>query len=399
VVTGLGVVSSLGLGWKTFWESLKQGRSGISKISSFDTNEFSTHYGGEVKEFNPEDLEQPRSLKQMGRASHMAIAAAKMALEDSGYTPKDILPEGIGLCIGTTSGESIETETLIGEWIQNRLQQEEKSRFTQSICNVISSNVAKELCLEGLNFIIPTACAAGNYAIGFSYDNIVLGHSDMMLAGGVDVFSWIVFIGFNRLSAIAPQVCQPFDKNRKGIIAAEGAAIIVLESLESAMKRDAHIYAEIKGYGTSCDAYHMTIPTLEGMSKVMEDALKWSQINKDEVDYINAHGTGTRANDKSECAAIKKVFGDSYKDIPVSSIKSMLGHTMGAASALEAVACALAVNQNIIPPTINYQTPDPECDIDCVPHEARTHTVNIALNNSFAFGGNNASVVFSKFKG
>ncbi len=224
-----------------------------------------------------------------------------------------------------------------------------------------------------------------------------MNRADIILAGGSDPFSRISFTGFNQFSAVAPERCQPFDKNRKGMMVAEGAGVLVLETLESALKRNAPIYAEILGYGLSCDAQHMTQPSIEGISQCIIKAMNEAGINKDDVDYISAHGTGTLANDRAECAAIKKIFGQLYKRIPVSSIKSMLGHTMGAASALEAITCALVVKNNIIPPTINVETPDPECDIDCVPNEARNHKVNIALNNSYAFGGNNASLVLKKF--
>ena len=226
---------------------------------------------------------------------------------------------------------------------------------------------------------------------------ILLGRSDVVLAGGVDAFIRFAFSGFNQFSAVAPEKCQPFDKNRKGMIVAEGAGILVLESLESALKRKAPIHAEIIGYGLSCDAFHMTASSVEGIAACMKKAIKEAGITTDEVDYISAHGTGTPTNDKNECSAIKEVFGSRYKSIPVSSIKSMLGHTMGAASAIETIACALAIKYDIIPPTINFETPDPECDIDCVPNQARKHTVNIALNNSYAFGGNNASSVLKKF--
>jgi 3-oxoacyl-[acyl-carrier-protein] synthase II len=218
-----------------------------------------------------------------------------------------------------------------------------------------------------------------------------------MLAGASDGISRIEYTGFNQFSAVAPEKCQPFDKNRKGMIPGEAAGILVLESLEHAVKRKAHIYAEIAGYGLSCDANHMTLAAVEGIASCMKKALREAGITREKVDYISAHGTGTPANDRAESAAIKEVFGDRYKSIPVSSIKSMLGHTMGAASALEAVTCALVVQNDIIPPTINYETPDSECDIDCVPNHPRNHVVNIALNNSYAFGGNNASQVFRKF--
>jgi 3-oxoacyl-[acyl-carrier-protein] synthase II len=246
--------------------------------------------------------------------------------------------------------------------------------------------------------MISTACAAGNYAIGYGFDLIRMDRADAVFAGGSDPFSRISFTGFNQLSAVAPEKCQPFDKNRKGMMVAEGAGVLIMESLEAALKREAPIYAEILGYGLSCDAQHMTQPSVEGISACMIKATQDAAIEIDEIDYVSAHGTGTAANDRAECAAIKKVFGTRYKQIPVSSIKSMLGHTMGAASALEAITCALVVRNDIIPPTINYETPDPECDVDCVANQARKRIVNIALNNSFAFGGNNASLVLKKFK-
>jgi 3-oxoacyl-[acyl-carrier-protein] synthase II len=242
-----------------------------------------------------------------------------------------------------------------------------------------------------------TACAAGNYAIGYGFDLIKQGRADIVLAGGSEPLSKVAFTGFNQFSAVAPERCQPFDKNRKGMIVAEGAGILVVESLERALNRNAPIYAEILGYGLSCDAYHMTKASVEGLAACMKKAIREAGISHKEVDYISAHGTGTVANDRNECAAIREVFGSDYQKIPVSSIKSMLGHTMGAASALEALACSLVVKYDMIPPTINFETPDPECDIDCVPNTARKHTVSIALNNSYAFGGNNASLVLKKY--
>jgi 3-oxoacyl-[acyl-carrier-protein] synthase II len=259
-----------------------------------------------------------------------------------------------------------------------------------------TSAIAKEFSLNGPDLIFSTACAAGNYAIGYGYDLIRLKRADIILAGGSDAFSRISFTGFNQFSAVAPEKCQPYDKNRKGMIPAEGAGILVLESLESALGRNAPIYAEVLGYGLSCDAYHMTTASIEGLAQCMKKAIREAGISHKEVDYISAHGTGTLANDRNECAAIREVFGPDYQKVPVSSIKSMLGHAMGAASALEAITCSLAVKNDVVPPTINFETPDPECDIDCVPNRARKYRVDIALNNSYAFGGNNASVVFKK---
>lgn len=260
----------------------------------------------------------------------------------------------------------------------------------------ISANVAKQFDVRGPVLMIPTACAAGNYALAYAFDLLRLGKADVMLAGGAEPFSRIVFTGFNRLFAVAPERCQPFDRHRKGMLVGEGAGVLVLERLEDAAARRAKTYAEILGYGMSCDAHHMTIPHVDGVKQVMERALADAGLQPSDVDYINAHGTGTPANDRTECAAIRAVFGAHADRMPVSSIKSMIGHAMGAASALEAIACALAVQHDRLPPTINFETPDPECPIDCVPNVSRRHRVRVALNNSFAFGGNNACVVFGK---
>jgi 3-oxoacyl-[acyl-carrier-protein] synthase II len=245
--------------------------------------------------------------------------------------------------------------------------------------------------------MVSTACSAGNYAIGYAHDLIRLNRADVMIAGAADGISRIEFTGFNQFSAVAPDRCRPFDKERKGMIPAEGAGILILESLDHALARNARIYAEVAGYGLSCDGNHMTNASVGGIVECMRNALQASGIAPGQVDYISAHGTGTTANDRAECAALKEVFGPRSRTLPVSSIKSMLGHAMGAASALEAVACTLVIRDGILPPTINFETPDPDCDIDCVPNVARRQEVTAVLNNSYAFGGNNASVALTKF--
>jgi 3-oxoacyl-[acyl-carrier-protein] synthase II len=241
------------------------------------------------------------------------------------------------------------------------------------------------------------ACAAGNYAISLGYDLIKQGKAKFFLAGGADYFSTSIFLSFYKLFSLAPLKCQPFDKNRRGLLPAEGAGMLVLESLSSAIKRKAKIYAEILGYGASVDAYHTVIPSIDGVYACMENALQMSGLTTDSIDYISAHGTGTIPNDRVECAAIGKLFGDRSQRVPISSIKSMLGHTMGAASSIEAISCCLAIDRGSIPPTINYDTADPECNIDCVPNEAREQKTKIALNNSFGFGGTNCSLVIANY--
>jgi 3-oxoacyl-[acyl-carrier-protein] synthase II len=395
VITGLGVISSIGIGWKDFWENLLKGKSGIRPVSSFDTSNHFTHNGGEVNNFRPEDFISKEKVGLYSRASQFALAAVSLAVKDANLSTENFSYVNVGTCIGTTLG-SVQTVEIINELSLIHKQDIGEELICQVPTHSTPSAAAREFGFSGPAMMFSTACAAGNYAIGYGFDLIKLGRADIVFAGGSDSFSKVAFTGFNQLAAVAPEKCQPFDKNRKGMMVSEGAGILALESLESAVKRKVHIYAEILGYGLSCDAGHMTQPSVDGVSRCMRKAMDAAGVQKEDVDYISAHGTGTLANDRTECAAIKEVFGHRHNQIPVSSIKSMLGHTMGAASALEAAVCSLAIMNGKIPPTINYETPDPECDIDCVPNQAREQTVNIALNNSYAFGGNNACLVLRK---
>ena len=394
VITGLGVVSSIGMGKDEFWKNLIAGKSGISDIEMFDTSNYTLHKGGEIKNFEPEKYIRTRKLKYAGRASQFALAATKLAMEDTDLDIKKL--KKVGVIIGTTMADAQSLEQIDKHWIGRGEDDIWPINVQKYPGYNLSDNISFYFELQGLNFVIPTACAAGNYSAGFAFDLIRKGKFDIVIAGGADPIARTNFTGFNRLVAMAPEKCQPFDKNRRGMMVGEGAGILILEGLQSAKKRNAKIYAEILGYALSCDAYHMTIPSLKGIKKVMMKAIKNADIEKSDIDYISAHGTGTIPNDKTECQAIKEIFGDRYKKVAVSSIKSMLGHTMGAASAIEALSCCLAIDSGIVPPTINYETPDPECDIDCVPDKARKKEINIALNNSFAFGGNNACVVLGK---
>jgi 3-oxoacyl-[acyl-carrier-protein] synthase II len=395
VITGLGVVTSIGIGWKNFWDSLLKGESGISRVSSFDTTNQFTHNGGEVKIYEAEHFIPKVRLKSMNRSTQMALAATNLAMKDTNINSQYLAHHRVGVSLGTTLGDAQTIEDIDARLVNN--EPIDAGLIRQIPTYAAPSHIAREYGINGPFFMFSTACAAGNYAISYGYDLIRLNRADLVIAGASDPFSRIEYTGFNQLSAVAPEKCQPFDKNRKGMMVAEGAGMLILESLESALQRNADIYAEILGYGLSCDAQHMTQPSVDGVAMCMIKAMKEAGIQKEDVDYISAHGTGTQANDRTECAAIKQVFGELSAQIPVSSIKSMIGHTMGAASAIEGVTCALVVKHDIIPPTINYDTPDPECDIDCVPNKARKHIVNIALNNSYAFGGNNASLVVKKY--
>ncbi len=396
VVTGLGVISSIGIGKDAFWDNLIKGKSGISRVESFDTSNQFTNFGGEVKDFEPQRFLTKKKVKLVARTSQLAIAAAKLALDDSKLSSRKSGSVRIAICVGTTGGEAQEIEEMDATWTKHGHDKVEKWSIIQYPVNNISSSMAIELKTKGINRIFTTACAAGNYGIGYGFDLLQLGKADLVIAGGSDAFSYLSFTGFNQVRAVAPEKCQPFDKNRKGMMVGEGAGMLILETLDSAVERDAPIYAEILGYGLSCDAFHMTNPQIEGIADCMINALRQAGLNSSDVDYISAHGTGTKHNDRAEAAAIKKVFNG--KKIPVSAIKSMLGHTMGAASAISAISCCLSAERDIIAPTINFETPDPECNLDCVPNVARKQTVNVALNNGFAFGGNNSSVVIKKYK-
>lgn len=388
-------MSSIGIGKDRFWDSLLEGRSGISPVAAFDTSGHFSHCGGEVTIFKPEEFIPNDRLSLMNRATQMAVAASKLAIEDALLTSDRLAGLVVGVSHGTTLGAAQGIEDVDRLIVQKR--EVPRHFFLQIPPHAVPSAIAGEFNCNGPHFMVSTACAAGNYALAYAFDMIVSGRADLMIAGASDGISRIEYTGFNQFSAVAPEKCQPFDQNRKGMIPAEGAGILVLEPLERALDRGASIYAEIAGYGLSCDGHHMTNASVEGIIECMKKALEHACVVPDDVDYISAHGTGTIANDRAECAAIRKLFGPHYHSMPVSSIKSMLGHAMGAASALEAVTCALVVQRDAIPPTINYETPDPECDIDCVPNQARQQKVTVALNNSYAFGGNNAAVVIKKF--
>ncbi|MHB8455169.1 MAG: beta-ketoacyl-[acyl-carrier-protein] synthase family protein [Acidiferrobacterales bacterium] len=394
VITGLGVVSSIGLTAPVFADSLKRGVSSVYEIESFDTTGFSSKNGSEVRGFEPSRWVRNLNPRKIGRSSQFSIAAARMAVEDANLEPTRLAEGNCGVSVGTTDGESQPIDQLMLQWVEQGGNRMDPELILQIPADRLSVTVAQEFGLPGEAITISTACAAGNYAIGHAYDLICLGEADFMLCGGADSVCRKTFAGFSRLGAIAPLACQPFDVNRRGIITGEGSGMLLLESLDSAIARGARIYAEILGYGITCDAVHMVAPDPASIAHCMRLAHANAGIEPSEVDYVCAHGTGTPTNDVVEAAAIRQVFGEHPP--PTSSIKSMIGHTMGAASALAAVACTLALHQGFIPPTVNSQNPDPECGLDCVPNMARNAALNIVQNNAFAFGGNNSIVIFRK---
>lgn len=399
-VTGLGLVTSIGAGVEIFWSHLLEGRSGFSEVVSFDTSRYRVHRGAEIRDESWSDGVLDESDRALGRATQLALVASRMALKDAGMVPGEVDPARTGVIMGTTSGEPHEVERFNDLDLAHRLD-ELGPRFTDHYpCNHIPGFVAARLGVYGGGgpVMLPVACAAGNCAISHAFDLLRTGEADVMLAGGVDAFSRIPYTGFAGLLAVAPEKCQPFDRNRKGMIPGEGAAILVLEGRERAEKRGARIYAEIAGYGLSCDAYHMTgsDPDGRGAARAMEKALDQSGCAPEDIDYISAHGTGTKSNDYHETLAVKRVFGKHAYRTPISSVKSMLGHTMGAASAIEAAVCCLAITHGIIPGTMNYEEPDPECDLDYVANAARQQPVRVAMNNAYAFGGTNASLILKR---
>jgi 3-oxoacyl-[acyl-carrier-protein] synthase II len=398
VITGIGVISPIGTGKDTFWTALLAGTSGIGPVTSFDSTNYAAHIGGEVHDFDAKCHVTKQQPERMGRASQMAIGAARLALADSGLDLDSIPRRRAGVSMGTTSGEPI----FVEEYNDAKKKGGEEAVTADCLalypCHMIPSHVAIEFDLRGPSLMIPTACAAGNYAIGYGSDLIRTGRADVMLAGGADAFSRIPYLGFARLGAIAPERCQPFDKNRKGMVPGEGSGMLVLETLDAALARGAKIYAEILGYGVSCDAHHMTAahPQADGAIRAMSAAMKDSGKGIADIDYISAHGTGTPTNDRIESLAVRTLFAEYATKVPMSSIKSMLGHTMGAASAIEAAACALALDTGWIPPTINHEEEDPDCGLDIVPNVARETHPRVVLNNAYAFGGNNASLCLGR---
>lgn len=396
VVTGLGVISPIGVGVQDFWNKLCQGQSGIAEITAFDVSNFTVTRGGEIKDFNPVQFLANPHANNLARTSQLAVAAAQMAKDDANLTSFTDKTR-VGVCIGTTMGNQSVIEDDHDIRINNNPIMVPPPIFAHPE-SYISASVSRHLGAEGPSTTIPTACAAGNYAIGQGSEWIQSGAADIVFVGGSDGISRSCFALFHRLGAMAPEICQPFDKNRKGMMVSEGAGVLVLENLETALKRGAPIYAELLGYGLACDAHHPTAPHPEGLGAqiAMNNAFKDAKVEKEQISYISAHGTGTPANDLTESMALKSVFGSLLDQIPTSSIKSMLGHTMGAASAIEAVSCALSIKHQVLPPTMNYSTPDPECITNVIPNKSIDSSVHTVLSNSYAFGGNICSIILGE---
>ncbi len=407
VVTGLGAVAPNGIGTQTFWENLLNGVSGVAPITRFDASKHDTQIAGEVKGFDPLQWIEKKEARKMDLFIHFAVAAGQMAYDDSALKVTDDNRERVGVFVGTGMGgipALEESHRILMEKGPGRIS----AFFIPSIItNLASGQISMRFGMKGPNSCVSTACASGNHAIGDSFRIIQRGEADVMLAGGSEaVITPLTIGGFCSMKALSTRnheptrASRPFDKDRDGFVMGEGSGILVLESLEHARRRRAKVYAEIVGYGMSADAYHITQPAPEGEGAVrsMRLALQDAALAPSLVDYINAHGTSTPAGDLNETLAIKAVFGDHARSLAVSSTKSMTGHLLGAAGGIESVITVLAIARGMLPPTINYDTPDPECDLDYVPNRARRKDVRYAMTNSFGFGGTNATLVFKKFE-
>jgi len=397
VVTGIGVFSSIGTGAKEFADGLRAGHSGARPITAFDTTGYAYANGCEVTDFVPEEWIHHLPTGELGRATQFSTAAVRMAVTDAGLDDEHLRGRRCLISIGTTDGESADLDRLVEQEIRHGPQSLDPTVTRRVPAGRLSAAAAQELGLIDAEAVtIPTACAAGNYAIGYGFDAVRAGEVDVALCGGADAMCRKTFTGFYRLGTIAPECCRPFDRDRKGILTGEGAAVLVLENEMSAVARGARIYAEVLGYGLNCDAYHQVAPDQDSVAACIRLALANARVRPADVDLVSAHGTGTKANDVTEARAIRDVFGE--RPPPVISIKSMIGHTMGAASALSMAACLMAITYDFIPPTINHVETDPECAIDCVPNNAVTARLRVVQNNGLAFGGNNAVVILGRYE-
>lgn len=403
VITGVGAVTPVGLDAPSTWAALLEGQSGVGNVTLFDASEYPVQIAGEVKGFDATGRIEPKELRRMDRYAQLAVISAQEAWADAGLT-KDGVQDEIGVVYGSAAGGLnvlLEQQRILTE---RGLKRVSPTFIQNMLTDTASGHIAIALGLRGPNMAVVSACATGSGAVGEAFETVRRGDAAAVISGGSEAaLVPLIYAGFCAMRALAQhedptQASRPFDRDRNGFVISEGAGALVLEELDHARQRGARIYAEVIGYGSSNDAFDMAAPAGgDGAYLTMARALKKAELEPDRVSYINAHGTGTPLNDKFETDAIHRVFGEHARRVPVSSTKSMTGHMMGASGAVEAVVCTLAIRDQIIPPTINLQNPDPECDLDYVPGEARRAEVEVALSNSFGLGGHNASVILSRF--
>lgn len=408
VVTGLGVVSPVGIGIQTFWNAIVNGESGVRRITRFDPTGFDCQIAAEVQGFDPLHWMERKEVRKMDLFIQYALAAAALATDDAKLTVTRETADRVGVLVGTGMGGIpmlLEQQAILTDKGPSRVS---PFFIPGIITNMASGRISMLYGARGPNSCVTTACATGNHAIGDSFRIIQRGDADVMIAGGTEaVIASLCIAGFSQIKALSTRnedpsrASRPFERDRDGFVMGEGAAILILESLEHAEARGAAIYAEIIGYGMSADAYHVTAPAPEGVGayQAMQLAVADAGLRPEEIDYVNAHGTSTPQNDVNETLAIKRLFGAHAGRMPVSSIKSMVGHLLGAAGGIEAAATCLTLKHGVIPPTVNYENPDPACDLDYVPNKAREASVRLAISNSFGFGGTNATLAFRRFDG
>lgn len=408
VITGMGLITPLGIGVDPFWQGLAQGRSGVVPITQCEVSDSPTRIAAEVPGFEPRDFMDAKEARRMSRSGQFGVAAARMALDDARLVVDDSNRYEIGALIANGSTSPPDTEAMAKLMFERGMGRVSPFYITSALPNMPSCQVAIQLGLHGYNTTIATACAAGAQALGEAAEVVRRGDAAVMLAGGTEApICRLTLASFGALRALSVRnddptaASRPFDKQRDGFVLGEGAGVLVIESLEHARRRGARIYAELIGYASTCDAHHVTAPHPQGdgAARAMARALFRARVGPQQVDYINAHATGTPVGDVVETLAIKHVFGEYASNVPISSIKSMIGHLTSAAGAVEAAATILALQHGLLPPTINYTDPDPECDLDYVPHTARPAAINVAISNSFGFGGINAVLAFRKLRG
>ncbi|MGZ9584684.1 beta-ketoacyl-ACP synthase II [Paenibacillus marinisediminis] len=406
VVTGMGVVTALGSDLNTFWNHLMEGKSGVSRVESFDTTDYSTQIAASVKDFNPEAYMDKKETRRMDRFVQFAVAASKMAVEDAKLNiQEEEDPERVGVIIGSGIGGLGTWEEQHTTLLQKGAKRVSPFFIPMMIANMGSGQVSMSLGAKGPNTSPVSACATGTHSIGDAFKVIQRGDAEVMICGGSEAtIQPLGMAGFCAMRAMSTRndeperASRPFDVDRDGFVMGEGAGVLVLESLEHALNRGARIYAEVVGYGMSADAHHITEPDPTGAASCMKRAIKDAGMSPEDVQYINAHGTSTPVGDKSETKAIKMALGDHAYKVAVSSTKSMTGHLLGAAGGVEAVICGLTLQNGVIPPTINVDQQDPECDLDVVPNVARKADINVVMSNSFGFGGHNATIIMKKFE-
>ena len=406
VITGIGTVTSYGNGVQTFWDNLLAGNSGIDAVQSFDTTDYPSKVGAEVRGFNPGEFMDPKEARRNDRYTQFAVACSRMALDDAGIDPASLDADRFGVLIGSGIGGMLTIQEQSRRLYDMGPRKVSPFMIPSLIANIASGVVAIEVGARGPNYGIVSACASGTHSIGESFRMLRDNEADVMIAGGSEAaVTELGYAGFCSMKAMSTsyndeptRASRPFDKGRDGFVMGEGAGVLIMETLEHAQARGATIYCEIAGYGATCDAYHITSPDPEGkaLSIAISKVINEAGLQPEDVDYINAHGTSTPYNDKFETGAIKKSLGDHAYKIPVSSTKGMTGHLLGAAGGIESAVCALAIRDGKIPPTINYEEPDPDCDLDCVPNTMREAHVNVAICNNLGFGGHNATLLFKK---